>query len=214
MELNREHFCAIIFYNFRRGLTQRHHIDEVNSIFEDEAPSRTSVYVVVHSKKNFVKVVQNQLLFRKPLMLCANWYCKIVMWPIVTTLGICGTSIHSMLHEHLTVKKFFRDGSHTIGQSLKKRLSIGRKKSSKNTIAMLRNTSMTSWQVMDRGFTRLSPKVNNRTVNSASCLPRNQENQPPKTDHSSPRQCEFSHIGSNNCIFEPSKHRFDVSSAL
>ena len=99
MELNREHFCAIIFYNFRRGLTQRHHIDEVNSIFEDEAPSRTSVYVVVHSKKNFVKVVQNQLLFRKPLMLCANWYCKIVMWPIVATLGICGTSIHSILHK-------------------------------------------------------------------------------------------------------------------
>ena len=36
----------------------------------------------------------------------------------------------------------------------------------------------------------------------ASCFPRNQENQPPKTDHSSPLQCELSHIGSNNCIFE------------
>ena len=29
-----------------------------------------STEVVVHSKTNFVKVVQNQLLFRKPLMLC------------------------------------------------------------------------------------------------------------------------------------------------
>ena len=38
-----------------------------------------STEVVVHSKTNFVKVVQNKLLFRKPLMLCANWYCKIVM---------------------------------------------------------------------------------------------------------------------------------------
>ena len=58
-------------------------------------------------------------------------------------------------------KKFFFVGSHTICQSLQKRLvSLGRKKCSKNTIAMLRNTSITSWQVMNRGFTRISPKVN------------------------------------------------------
>ena len=50
-----------------------------------------------------------------------------------TTLGISGTTIHSILHEHMTVKKkFIRVGSHTICQSLKKRLmSIGRKKSLK-----------------------------------------------------------------------------------
>ena len=47
----------------------------------------------------------------------------------------------------------------------------------------------------------------------ASCLPRNQENQPPKTDHSSPQQCELSRIGSNNCIFEHLKHRLNESSA-
>ena len=35
MELNREHFRAIIFYNFRRGLTQQQYIDEHNSIFGD-----------------------------------------------------------------------------------------------------------------------------------------------------------------------------------
>ena len=39
MEFNREHFRVIIFYNFRHGL-----IDELNSIFDDEAPTRTSVY--------------------------------------------------------------------------------------------------------------------------------------------------------------------------
>ena len=43
MELNREHFRAIIFYNFRRGLTQQQCIDELNSIFGVEVPSRTSV---------------------------------------------------------------------------------------------------------------------------------------------------------------------------
>ena len=44
MELNRELFRAIIFYNFRSGLTQQQCIDELNSIFEDEAPSSTSIY--------------------------------------------------------------------------------------------------------------------------------------------------------------------------
>ena len=44
MELNRKHFRAIIFYKFRRGLTQQQCIDELNSIVGDEAPSRTSVY--------------------------------------------------------------------------------------------------------------------------------------------------------------------------
>ena len=34
---------AIIFYKFRRGLTQQQCIDELNSIFGDEAPSTTSV---------------------------------------------------------------------------------------------------------------------------------------------------------------------------
>ena len=107
-----------------------------------------STKVVIYSKTNLVKVVQNRkLLFRQPLMLCANWYCK--------ALGISGTSIHSILNEHLTVKKFICVGSHTICQSLRKRLvSIDRKKCSKNTIAVLWNTSMTSWQVMNRGFTR------------------------------------------------------------
>ena len=44
MKLNREHFLAIIFYKFRRGLAQQQCIVEINSIFGDEAASRTSVY--------------------------------------------------------------------------------------------------------------------------------------------------------------------------
>ena len=39
-------------------------------------------------------------------------------------------------------------------------MSIGRKKCSKNTTAVLWNTFMISWQVMNRGFTHMSPKVN------------------------------------------------------
>ena len=38
-----------------------------------------STEVVGRFKTNFVKVVQNQLLFRKPLLLGAKLYCKIIM---------------------------------------------------------------------------------------------------------------------------------------
>ena len=44
MELNLEHFRAIIFYNFRCGVAQQECIDELYSIFGDEVPSRTCVY--------------------------------------------------------------------------------------------------------------------------------------------------------------------------
>ena len=44
MELNREHFRAIIFHIFRCGLTQQQCIDELTSTFGNETPSRTSVY--------------------------------------------------------------------------------------------------------------------------------------------------------------------------
>ena len=69
MELNRENFCAIIFYNFRRGLTQF-------AIFGNEALSRTSVYrwngefnrVCSSLQDEFPEgLLQNQFLFRKPL---------------------------------------------------------------------------------------------------------------------------------------------------
>ena len=44
IELNHEHFCAIIFYDFRRGLTQQQCIDELNSILGDDATLSTSFY--------------------------------------------------------------------------------------------------------------------------------------------------------------------------
>ena len=123
MELNREHFRVIIFYNLRHGLTQQQCIVELNSIFGDEAPSRTSGMVnssglIVHSKMNFVKAVQNQLLFRKPLILRANWYCNIVMLPTVRLRHTQHT--FNIAWPFDCRKKFVRFGFHTICLSLKK----------------------------------------------------------------------------------------------
>ena len=43
MELIREHFLAIIFHKFRRGLSQQECIDELKSLFGDKAPSSSTV---------------------------------------------------------------------------------------------------------------------------------------------------------------------------
>ena len=60
------------------------------------------------------------------------------------------------------------------------------------------------------GHVSIVPLEQRRTINpewyETIRFPRNQENQLPKTNHFSPGQCELSHIGSNNCIFEHSKH--------
>ena len=129
MELNREHFCAIIFYNFRRGLTQLRSIDELNSIFGDEAPSRTSVYRWYGEfnggrsslSEEFREVLPKSVVVRETIDAVRQMTFQdhhVTYREIETTLGISGTSIHSILHEHLTVKK--NVGSHTICQSLKK----------------------------------------------------------------------------------------------
>ncbi|GAB1860775.1 Histone-lysine N-methyltransferase SETMAR [Camponotus japonicus] len=44
MELNRENFRAMIYYDFRRGLTQQQCADQLALTFGDEAPHRATVF--------------------------------------------------------------------------------------------------------------------------------------------------------------------------
>ena len=106
MELNHEYF---------RGLGQQQCIDKVNSIFDDEALSRTSVYRWYggfnrgHSslqdefregRPKSVVVLETIDAVRQLILQDGHvTYCE-----IETTLGISGTSIHSILHEYLAVK--------------------------------------------------------------------------------------------------------------
>ena len=114
MELNREHYRAIIFYNFRRGLTQQQCIDELNSIFGNEAPSRTSVYRWYDEFNRGRSSLQDEFREDRPKSVVVPETINAVLIlqdrhvtyrEIETTLGISGTSLHSILHEHLTVKK-------------------------------------------------------------------------------------------------------------
>ena len=95
MELNRKNFRAIVFYNFRRGLTQQQCIDELNSIFlQAEFHNGRPSPVVVAETVDAVR----QLILQDP---------HLTYREIETTLGINGSSIYSILHEDLTVKKMY-----------------------------------------------------------------------------------------------------------
>ena len=112
MQLNREHFRVIIFNNFWRGLAQQQCIDELNSIFGDEALSRTSVYRWYGEFNRGRSSLQNEFREGRPkpvvvpetidavrqLILLDRHvtYCE-----IETTLDISGNSIH----EDFSVKK-------------------------------------------------------------------------------------------------------------
>ena len=132
MELNREHFRAIIFYSFRLGLTQHQCIKELNTLFGNEAPSSSSVYRrycefnrsrsslqdEFRESRSKSGVVPETIDAVRQLTLQDR---HVTYREIESTLGISGTSMHSILYEHLIVKKIFvRIGSHTICQSLKK----------------------------------------------------------------------------------------------
>ena len=116
MELNREHFFAIIIYNFRRGITQQPCIDELRSIFGNE-PNEYHIYRWYGEFNRGRSSLQDksQLLILKPLIDAVRQLIlrdrQVTYRQIDTTLGIRGTSIHSILHEHLTVKKNVGVGS-------------------------------------------------------------------------------------------------------
>ena len=44
MELMREHFRAIIFYDFKAGLNQEEFVQRLQLAFVDESPARATVF--------------------------------------------------------------------------------------------------------------------------------------------------------------------------
>ena len=90
-----------------------------------------STEVVVHSKTNFVQVVQNQLFFPETI----DAVCQLILQDRYviyresnTTLGISGTSVPSILQEHLfplDPTQFVNRSKKSINQSGKTASTIG-----------------------------------------------------------------------------------------
>ena len=136
MEFNREHFRAIILYNFRCGFTQQQYIDELNSIYSDEASSRVRVYRWYGEFNRGGSSLQDEFRAGRPKSIAVPETIDAVRQLILqdrhgtyreieTNLGISGTGIHLILHEQNCTelsKKLARVAFHTICQSIKKRL--------------------------------------------------------------------------------------------
>ena len=101
MELNREHFRAIIFYNFRRGLTQQQCIAELNSIsrwYGEFNRGRSSLQEEFREGRLKSVVALETIDAVRQLILQDR---QVTSRKIETTLGISGTCIHSILNMNI-----------------------------------------------------------------------------------------------------------------
>ena len=92
-------------------LTQQQCIDELNSIFGDEASSKTSVYRWYGEFDRGSRSFQDEFREGRPKSVVVPETIDAVHQLILRqpeierTIGISGANIHSILHEHLIVKK-------------------------------------------------------------------------------------------------------------
>lgn len=116
MELSHENFRAMIFYDFRCGLTRQGCVTKLQETFGDEAPSRATVYRWFAEFDRGRESLQDEYREGRPRSVVLphnidavknliNQDRHVTYQEIQSSLGISPTSVHSILHEHLVVKK-------------------------------------------------------------------------------------------------------------
>ncbi|CAH2005787.1 unnamed protein product [Acanthoscelides obtectus] len=98
MELNREHFRAIIYYNFQRQFSQQECLAELLSVFGNEAPHHDDPRVGAPKKAG---TQENANAVRKLIIEDRH----VTYRKIEVSLKISKTSIQKILHEQLEVRK-------------------------------------------------------------------------------------------------------------
>ena len=116
MELTREHFLSMIIHNLRRGPSRQEYIDEHKYLFGNKAPSYSTVKnwfneficgrrslkdKVCEGPPKTVVVSENNDAVRELIMQDRH----VTYHEIGPPFSISSTSIHLILHEHLTEKK-------------------------------------------------------------------------------------------------------------
>lgn len=116
MELTREHFRAMIYYDFRRGLSRQECINQLTSTFGVESPHLATVKRWYNEFLRGRQSLQDEFREGRPKTVVVPETVDAVRQLIIqdrhvtyreieASLAISGTSIHSILHEHLVVKK-------------------------------------------------------------------------------------------------------------
>lgn len=116
MDLDRKHFRAMIFYDFRAGLTKKQCVDRLHSVFGDKAPGRTTVYDWFNEFKRGRTSLADESREGRPKSVVVPENIKAVRQLLAVdrhltyreleaTLGISKKSLYTILHEHLAVKR-------------------------------------------------------------------------------------------------------------
>lgn len=118
MELTHENFRAMIFYDFRRGLTQQECMDQLQSTFVDDAPSKATIYRWFNEFNRGRESLQDEYREGRPRSVVLKHNIDdvhniikedrhVTYREIQSSLGISSTSVQTILHEHLGVKNMF-----------------------------------------------------------------------------------------------------------
>lgn len=116
MEISNRDFRVMIFYDFRYGLTPQQCVEKLSSLFGDEAPSKTMVYKWFVEFKRGRPTFDDDLREGRP---CTSVVAKnidavremilsdrhVTYSEIEASLGIAAKQIHTILHDHLHVRK-------------------------------------------------------------------------------------------------------------
>ncbi|CAH1992498.1 unnamed protein product [Acanthoscelides obtectus] len=101
MELNREHFRAIIYYNFQRQLSQQECLAELLSVFGNEASHQSTIFRWYGRVSLSDNPTENVDAVRKLIIEDRH----VTYREIETSLKISKTSIQKISHEELGVRK-------------------------------------------------------------------------------------------------------------
>ncbi|CAH1997479.1 unnamed protein product [Acanthoscelides obtectus] len=107
MELNREHFRAIIYYNFQRQLSQQECLAELLCGFDNEAPHQSTI--LSDDPRENVDAVRKLIIEDR----------HVTYREIEASLKISKTSIQKSLHEELGVRKVSRWIPHLLTEEQK-----------------------------------------------------------------------------------------------
>lgn len=116
METSREGFRWMIFYDFKCGLTQKQCIEHLQQAFGDEVPSKTTIFSWFAEFNRCRASVSNEFREGRPKSVVVPENIDdvremiledrhVTYHEIESSLGISATRVHSILHEHLAVKK-------------------------------------------------------------------------------------------------------------
>jgi [histone H3]-lysine36 N-dimethyltransferase SETMAR len=116
MNLSREHFRAMIFYDFKKSLTPLQCFESLNSVFGDEAPSQRTVYEwYANFKRGRVELCDESREGRPATAVTPENIDAVrnllqedhrtTYREIKAHLGIGMTQIKTILHDHLGVRK-------------------------------------------------------------------------------------------------------------